>query len=438
MKKLKLLVSVLLIFTVIAGIAAPINAENTDADEGIVAQVNDAEVSETPTDAEPAETPAEENEEEEHIPSYKDTNLPIRNKIYDNGVKIHRTKDVLGLFHAIRVVFGFITGKSLVSPPRTLEVTMDEDIQELCDYIKNNTSFDPSRVITGVPDLSDPARLIGKVLHLNVTEYRTQMKEQADEAYAAGDKTKGDMFSFLGSYLSVIEKADLFLEPYGSEENTYEVICVVTYGDGGTERFHPGIIINTETGKCGGTNENGMGGIGFNCDVYDLLVYAPMNCWMRDFGFCVEYDFLCYVLPMYRYNTRRFHFDYAGKEWMIQAWKGNYYITNGAEVGIYNREPGSRGTFYKCISDEERMPMSMDLYHGDEVLLNLEETNHWWVNGFKMGYRIYSPHSMTMIFSIVFPDEEMMNAFCEAVDKEIHRDVTYTTDGLKVTCTWYK
>ena len=43
---------------------------------------------------------------------------------------------------------------------------------------------------------------------------------------------------------------------------------------------------------------------------------------------------------------------------MIQIWKGNYLISNGGEVGLYNRKPGSIGSYYNCANDEQMMEMT--------------------------------------------------------------------------------
>ena len=41
-----------------------------------------------------------------------------------------------------------------------------------------------------------------------------------------------------------------------------------------------------------------------------------------------------------------------------------------------------------------------------------------------------------MVYSILFPNAEMLNAFANSVDKEENGDATYTVDGLKVTVNW--
>ena len=41
-----------------------------------------------------------------------------------------------------------------------------------------------------------------------------------------------------------------------------------------------------------------------------------------------------------------------------------------------------------------------------------------------------------MKFSIVMTDEDMLNAFCKAIDNHYRHDITYTVDGLTVNVIW--
>jgi hypothetical protein len=338
-----------------------------------------------------------------------------------------------GLFKSLRYAFYFLSGNFLYGAPKTFDVTLSDDIIALCDYMNENSALDLYSILTNAPDLNDFPRLAGKVLHIDTAEMRAQLYEMRDKFYEEDNISAARLCWVLGSYMSGLEKADIYTVPY---EDVYEVEMVVTYSDGGTETLHPNLLIDFETGKCYDKYDRGMINMGFDNDLYDLVVYAPMYCWMRDFGFCIEYDILCYLLPVYRYRTRRFKFNYGEKEWMIQCWKGNYMCTNGGEVGIYNRHWLRTGSRYDVIKDDSLMPMSLTVTHGDDVLVNIPETPHWWVNGFKLANTLYHPMSLTETFSIIFPDEEMRDAFCKAVDRNIYHDVTYTVDGLKVMCVW--
>ncbi len=333
----------------------------------------------------------------------------------------------------LRYALYFATGGFIYGLPRDMNISLSDDIIKLCDYMKANSSLDLYSIIMGFPDLNDFPKAAGKVLHIDTKEYRAQMYEMRDEFYETGNITAARICWVVGSYMSGIEKADIYTVPY---EDVYEVELRLTYVDGGTELLHPNLLIDFKTGKCYDKYDRGMINMGFDNNLYDLVVYAPMYCWMRDFGFCIEYDLLCYLLPVYRYRTRRFKFTYGENDWMIQCWKGNYMCTNGGEVGIYKRPKYRIGSYYDVITDDELMPMSLKVTRGDEVLVDIPETPHWWVNGFKLTSTLHHPMSMTETFSIKFPDEKMRDAFCKAVDSNIYKDVSYTVDGLKVICVW--
>ena len=497
MKKIKTLISLLLVFIVLAGVVIPGFADESIIEETPAIEETQEETAEDPVEAmvsafetllgrgnkadeaeeaeetgdaetpdeapeaeEPAEgedssvpateltpaAPEETDQGEENNTGASDENKNILDKtagsfsfakgiFYDQAemsgrVPIIATSTIL---KSIRYVIYFLSGHFLYGAPKNFEVTVSDDIVELCDYMKDNSSLDLYKILTNLPDTSDTAKIIGKVFHIDTKEYRAEMYEKRDEFDEQGDTLKANLCWLIGAYMSGIEKADVYTVPY---KDVYQVELCVTYSDGSTEIFHPEIYINFETGECYGRDDRGMVGAGFNTNVYDMFVYAPMYCWMRDFGFCVEYDILCYMLPMYRYRTRRFKFSYDDRDWMIQCWKGNYMCTNGGEVGVYNREKGKFGSYYDVITDDELMPMSLQVLHGDEMIVNVEETPHWWVNGFKLTGTLYHPMSMTEIFSITFPNEEMRDAFTKAVDNNMYHDVSYTVDGLKVTCTW--
>lgn len=389
-------------------------------------QIPEEEGLENAEEEEPAEEPAEKVWSKN----------PIINNYYKNGKPTPTTKTIVSIFKTINSIKCLLQGRFFWGDDNIFDAELSEEIVDLCSYMKENSALDINLLLTNLPDLTDTAKIINMVFPIDVTELRTELYAQRDELWGKDD-VKANLLFFLGAYLSGITKAYAYVEPYG-DTGYYTVCCDITYSDGVVEKFIPGIIIDLETGKCFGENGEGMWNIGFNCDVYDLLVYAPLQCWMRNFGFCVEYDILCYILPnwMYNYRTRRIKFEYGDKEWMVQIWKGTYLITNGGEVGVYNRDIGTLGTFYDCIGNDELMPMSLQVYHGNDLLVNVDEMPHWWVNGFKMGDRMYSPHSLTMKFTITLYDEEMVKAFCEGIDRNIYHDIEYTVDGLTVSCVW--
>ena len=105
-------------------------------------------------------------------------------------------------------------------------------------------------------------------------------------------------------------------------------------------------------------------------------------------------------------------------------------------VGLYCRKPRPYGSYYDCAENDKMLPMEMQVCHGDKVLVNRPLKEHWWVNGFNLSGTMYLPETITLKFSMIMPDKEMLDAFCEAIDKHPQKDVTYTVDGLKVNVVW--
>lgn len=345
------------------------------------------------------------------------------------------TTQFMKIVKALRTLKYLITGKKFWGDTSDFNVEIDPELEELLEYISDNSVLDINELLTTLPDINDPAKLAAAIFEIDTAAFRDEMYELSLQFKEDGDEVKEEACHLIGVYFSGIESAYVYLEQL--DNGDLRVCIKLTYTDGGTEVIHPNIYINPETGEAYGKNGKGMIKTGFNCSIYELMTYAPMYCWMRDFGFCIEYDFLCYLLPIFRYNTRRFKFNYEDKEWMLQVWKGNYLITNGAEAGLYNREPSRFGSFYDTVSDEDRVPMSLTLMHDDNVILHREEELHWWVNGFRIANnKLYAPENLTMILTVEVKDEEMLEALCTAIDNNMHKDVAYTVDGLDITITW--
>ncbi len=347
------------------------------------------------------------------------------------------TDQFLNFMNTLNFVSRFLTGRAFF-PEEHFNVTVDAFTQSLSDRIVNVSGVDLVAIATNLPDFCKPVDIVSSTLKLDTTAIRDTFYEKRDELYANGDDVLSYLYHFLGIYFSVIEECEIYSAPVEGRENTNELIMRIHFKDGATEEFCPGIYINLETGEFTNRDDSGMFGSGFNFSLNEALTYATVNCWMRNFGFCVFYDIAANSMPLlFNYNTRRFHFDYNGLEWMIQIWKGNYVVANGGEVGLYNRDPDNKfATFYNCANDEQMLEMSLQIYAGDKLLVNQEPQMHWWINGFNLSKTMYLPASLTMKFSIKMADEEMLKAFCESIDKNIMKDVRYTVDGLTVYVIW--
>lgn len=356
--------------------------------------------------------------------------------IMENGYPAITTDQLLNMVKVINYINRFLTGRILI-PEKKFNMTLDSMLSEASAYIFENSGFNIEQIITTLPETNQYSEFIVKAFRINTTEMRNQAYVRSKELAAEGKTAKSYILRWFSVWLSIIDSVEGTTIPVEGEDGVYEIIAAVTYKDGATDVIHSTIYYNPETGMVYGQDPTkGMLGLGYNFSVKEILAFSPINIWMRNFGFCLFYDIFSYTTPFFNYNTRRIKFDYDGLEWMIQVWKGNYLVSNGGEVGIYTRKPGSIGTFYNCATDEQMMTMSIDIYHDDELLMHRDPTLHWWLNGFVMDDTLYLAKSMTAVFSVEMKDEEMVNAFTQAIDKHYRHDMTYKVDGLKVTVTW--
>ena len=372
---------------------------------------------------------AVETEEPRNFSEYKDM-------LESGAYPALSTKTFISVTSTINKIFRLLTGRGFAAPEH-FNFAADEILQELCGYIAEESGLDLLMLITSLPAPGGIPEMVSETLNLDTAIIREKFYEIRDDYDSEGNTAGAILAHFLGVYFSVIEECKAYCVPYGEwGSDWYEVYLRITVKDGTQEEVGTGIMVNPVTGEVCGKNDNGLAGIGYNVSVYELLLYAPVKVWMRNFGFCLGYDLFVYATPFFFYDTRRIKFDYEGKEWMVQVWKGNYLTSNGAEIGIYNRDKSEWGTYYDCVGDEDMMKMSMKLYHGDELILERSEQLHWWLTGFRLSKKLYPDYSMTVDFTIEMKDEAMLRAFCEAIEKHYRRDMDYTVDGLRVNVIW--
>lgn len=150
----------------------------------------------------------------------------------------------------------------------------------------------------------------------------------------------------------------------------------------------------------------------------DYYYTNDKDAWQYNFGFGKIYDFVSpYILLEYDYV--RVFFEYEGKDWMLQMWKGQYgLIFYGGEIGIYNRPHSDEGvhewTMYSCPGEEDWLNMEMTLWHGQldgswvrEFTRDYDK--YWWCTGFKNGHlRDVEPaDELRLTGRITLKDEKM-------------------------------
>lgn len=183
-----------------------------------------------------------------------------------------------------------------------------------------------------------------------------------------------------------------------------------------------------------------LAGTGYAYDREQNIYYSVLYPWQRKMGYCKLYDDWATLIGLV-FDCEPVRFEYAGKRWLVEFWKGQYGITAGGEIGIYNTAepdvdiPGVfRGTFYRSAEDDEMMDMAFILSRGDAELFR-REGRHWWLTGFVLG-EYAEPPSLTMDASVAFPDREMADAFLEAFRRLGYREGDYERDGNTVLFTF--
>ncbi|MDP4120718.1 MAG: DUF4474 domain-containing protein [Bacillota bacterium] len=158
---------------------------------------------------------------------------------------------------------------------------------------------------------------------------------------------------------------------------------------------------------------------GFEFDPRQDIFFSRIDAWQREFGYCRLYDDAAAPMNMI-IDCEPVEFDYAGKHWLIELWKGQYGLSCGAEVGIYATDrPHSDKhpfeTFYKKIDDSEFLSMYFSLKR-QGILLFTRAAKHWWLTGFRVG-EFSDPADLQMVVIITLKDSEMCKAFTEALQK---------------------
>ena len=156
---------------------------------------------------------------------------------------------------------------------------------------------------------------------------------------------------------------------------------------------------------------------GYAYDWEQDIFYSVANPWQRKMGYCSQYDDWATPLGMV-FDCEPIRFEYGGKRWLIEFWKGQYGITTGGEIGIYNTEDPDghagifKGTLYHSASDEEALYVAFTLCKNGNPLFTRAD-RHWWLTGFVLG-EYSDPSWLTMQASVTFPDQGMRDAFVAA------------------------
>ena len=152
---------------------------------------------------------------------------------------------------------------------------------------------------------------------------------------------------------------------------------------------------------------------GYAYDATQDVFYSRRDAWQRKYGYCRLYDEAAAPLGMI-IDCEPVTFDYDGRKWMIEFWKGQYDFTTGCEVGMYTAlhdvdTSGFCGTFYECVSDADMPHITMTLYKNGQMLFR-RSGRHWWQTGFLLG-AFSQPSALSMDITLKLKNKGMCDAF---------------------------
>ncbi len=148
---------------------------------------------------------------------------------------------------------------------------------------------------------------------------------------------------------------------------------------------------------------------GFAFDLGDGIVISRNDGWQRDLGYTDLYDIKAPFLNMVM-DAEPIYFDYCGKHYRLELWKGQYGITTGAEMGLYIKDESSPFSrkYYRSARDDERIKMGFILFKECKLFSRCHIS--WWLTGFDVG--VFSrPKDLGMKIFVELFDEEMTASF---------------------------
>lgn len=146
---------------------------------------------------------------------------------------------------------------------------------------------------------------------------------------------------------------------------------------------------------------------------------SQLDAWQRKQGYMALYDKAAASAGMV-IDAWPTYFDYEGRTWLIEFWKGQYGINTGGEIGIYHADEIVSPYFYRTAhydaAENSEMPqIYCYLEKKGEKIYELC-AHHWWLTGFRMGL-FSKPKDLCMMASLTFEETEMAQAFFDGLLK---------------------
>ncbi len=159
---------------------------------------------------------------------------------------------------------------------------------------------------------------------------------------------------------------------------------------------------------CGKNAAETIDHYGFQYDGQQDIYVSKIDTWQRKMGYSSFLDSSAVSSGMV-IDCEPVQFEYNGKRYMIEMWKGQYDLSTGAEIGIY-RKASAAAASWECGDNKDMLDMSYSLKKNGKGIFN-RRGHHWWLTGFKPG-EFSNPEDLTMDIAINFDSQPgMLNAF---------------------------
>lgn len=144
----------------------------------------------------------------------------------------------------------------------------------------------------------------------------------------------------------------------------------------------------------------------------DIFV-TRLDAWQANFGYEALYDEMAVTVNMV-FDCYPIYFNYHGRTWMIEFWKGQYGIAVGGEIGLYYTDhivdPHEYAkTHFEAVTLGEVLGFGVYLQADGKDLLYYRKL-HWWLGAFRVG-RVIRPDRIHAVYRIRFFDPKMQEAF---------------------------
>ena len=188
-----------------------------------------------------------------------------------------------------------------------------------------------------------------------------------------------------------------------------------------------------------------FGFIGFIFDPYQFTIINQKPVFQWALGFNDLYDIFPWVVNVWA-DSIKSEFNYGGKDWRIQLWKGGYgvFFATGGEIGIYNKPENVPGAHYACpVSQDDWLYLNYSIYNKGEKLytrpspyMDTDNGPYWWAPGYRilsLCTDFYSSprKNVVMDATITFKSAEMAQAFIGTLKAKGFTELRQGSLGLR-------